>query len=104
MVGQRLSASRLSSPNRRTQPMTTAIADTAALPTTDELRHLAKESLRKCGVDVDALLSADASSITARTPVTGEDLFTVRAADSTDVGRAIDAAHEAFLQWRVVPG
>jgi aldehyde dehydrogenase (NAD+) len=84
--------------------MTTAIADTAALPTTDELRHLAKESLRKCGVDVDALLSADASSITARTPVTGEDLFTVRAADSTDVGRAIDAAHEAFLQWRVVPG
>ena len=38
--------------------MTTAIADIAALPTTDELRHLAKESLRKCGVDVDALLSA----------------------------------------------
>ena len=41
---------------------------------------------------------------TARTPVTGEDLFEFPAADAADVEAAIDAAHAAFLQWRTVPG
>ncbi|MFW0794997.1 aldehyde dehydrogenase family protein [Gordonia sp. CPCC 205515] len=83
--------------------MSTSIAATIALPTSDHLRDLAQDSLRRCGVDVDALIAPSSSRITVRTPVTGDDLFDVRAADAADVESAIDAAHAAFLQWRTVP-
>jgi aldehyde dehydrogenase (NAD+) len=83
--------------------MTTAIAD-IALPTTDELRTLARTSLLRCGVDLAVLEKPSENTITARTPVTGEELFDFPAADAPAVVGAIDAAHEAFLQWRTVPG
>jgi aldehyde dehydrogenase (NAD+) len=84
--------------------MSTAVTDTVTLPTTEELRTLARTSLERCGVDLSILDTDAKNTITARTPVTGEDLFDYPAADAADVEAAIDAAHEAFLQWRTVPG
>ncbi|MFC9550084.1 aldehyde dehydrogenase family protein [Rhodococcus sp. NPDC056960] len=84
--------------------MSTAVTDTVTLPTTEELRTLARTSLQRCGVDLSILDTDAKNTITARTPVTGEDLFDYPAADAADVEAAIDAAHEAFLQWRTVPG
>ncbi len=85
--------------------MSTAISETISLPTTDELRTLARTSLQRCGVDPNALDTATAATtITARTPVTGADLFDFPAAGAAQVEAAIDAAHAAFLRWRTVPG
>ncbi|PBC44926.1 aldehyde dehydrogenase family protein [Rhodococcus sp. ACS1] len=85
--------------------MSTAVADAITLPTTDELRTLARTSLQRCGVDPAVLDTAGVkNTITARTPVTGESLFDYPAAGAADVEAAIDAAHDAFLQWRTVPG
>jgi aldehyde dehydrogenase (NAD+) len=86
-----------------TSAMTTAISE-ISLPSTDELRELARTSLQRCGVDPNALNTATgAATITARTPVTGDDLFDFPAAGTAQVEGAIDAAHAAFLQWRTVP-
>jgi len=65
---------------------------------TGELRGLARDALRRCGVDLPA-----GGTLTARTPITGEDLFAVPESGPDDVRAAIDAAHEAFLAWRAVP-
>src|SRR5215208_5330190 len=86
-----------------TSAMTTAIFE-ISLPSTDELRELARTSLQRCGVDPNALnTAAGAATITARTPVTGDDLFDFPAAGAAQVEAAIDAAHAAFLQWRTMP-
>jgi len=80
------------------------ITETVCLPSTDELRALARTSLQRCGVAPSALDTATAATtITARTPVTGDDLFDFPAARAAQVEGAIDAAHAAFLQWRTVP-
>lgn len=73
------------------------------LTTTDDLRALARTSLARCGVNIDGLADAGSATITARTPITGEDLFDFPAAGAADVERAVDAAHEAYLRWRTVP-
>jgi aldehyde dehydrogenase (NAD+) len=73
------------------------------LTATDDLLALTRTSLKRCGVDLDELANAGASTITTRTPITGEDLLDFPAAGAADVERAIDAAHEAYLQWRTVP-
>ena len=67
---------------------------------TEALRDVAREALARCGVDLQA---GTGPSVTARTPVTGEDLFEVPAADRAGVEAAIGRAHEAFLEWRTVP-
>ena len=69
-------------------------------PSTDELRAIARESLRRCGVELAAPAGA---SVVARTPITGEQLFEVDAADRAQVESAIAEAKAAFEQWRVVP-
>src|SRR5690349_11493555 len=69
------------------------------MPTADELREVARRALSRCGVD-DALLSGDRTS---RTPVLGADLLPVSWSTPDDVDRAVTAAHEAFLVWRVTP-
>jgi aldehyde dehydrogenase (NAD+) len=90
-----------------TPAMSTSIStstETVSLPSTDELRALARTSLQHCGVDPSALDTATAATtITARTPVTGDELFDFPAARAAQVEGAIDAAHAAFLQWRAVP-
>jgi aldehyde dehydrogenase (NAD+) len=42
-------------------------------------------------------------SIVARSPIDGLTTTTVSGATAGDVGRVIEAAHQAFLKWRVVP-
>jgi len=41
--------------------------------------------------------------IPARSPIDGSTLARVTSATKDDVNHAIDAAHEAFLKWRIVP-
>ncbi len=68
--------------------------------TTADLRRMARAALDGCGVDLGPV---DGPSVTARTPVTGEDLFPVPAVDARGVEEAVTRAHEAFLSWRTVP-
>jgi aldehyde dehydrogenase (NAD+) len=70
------------------------------MTTTEELRASARKALESCGV---VLEDAPKHPVTARTPLTGEDLFAVPGADRDDVELAVNAAHEAFLTWRTVP-
>ena len=67
---------------------------------TDDLRARARQSLERCGVD---LSPGTGPSTSARSPITGEDLFDVPAADRAAVEAAIEAAKSAFLTWRTVP-
>ncbi|MGY5047612.1 L-piperidine-6-carboxylate dehydrogenase [Streptomyces sp. 900105755] len=69
-----------------------------ALPTTDELRTRARARLRTIGAQVP-----EGDDLPARTPVTGEHLFGLRAATATDVEEALAAARAAFLPWRTTP-
>ncbi|MFD8817735.1 aldehyde dehydrogenase family protein [Streptomyces sp. NPDC059627] len=69
-----------------------------ALPTTDELRARARTCLRNIGAEV-----AEGDGLPARTPVTGEHLFGLRAATADDVEEALAAARAAFLTWRTTP-
>ncbi len=57
-------------------------------------------SLLACGV---ALTPVHGPSLTARTPITGEELFQVAALSAAQVRDAITAAKNAFIQWRLVP-
>ncbi|WP_433678698.1 L-piperidine-6-carboxylate dehydrogenase [Nocardia sp. CA-119907] len=86
--------------------MSTTVANTIATPATEQLRNLARESLQRCGVDLTAMqteANTAKTTITTRSPITGENLFDFPAADAVAVEAAIDAAYEAFLQWRNVP-
>ncbi|MGW1621256.1 L-piperidine-6-carboxylate dehydrogenase [Streptomyces sp. NPDC002172] len=68
------------------------------LPTTDELRARARACLRNVGAQ-----AAEGDDLAARTPVTGEHLFGLRAATALDVEEALSAARAAFLTWRTTP-
>ena len=72
-----------------------------SVSTTDELRARALESLERCGVQPAAQAGP---RITARSPITGGDLFEVPAAGSAEVDSAISSAKAAFATWRTVPG
>src|SRR5258708_14991902 len=39
----------------------------------------------------------------ARSPIDGSTLAQIRSAQAADVSAVADAAHEAFLKWRLVP-
>ncbi|AGP52319.1 aldehyde dehydrogenase family protein [Streptomyces rapamycinicus] len=69
-----------------------------ALPTTDDLRTRARTALDNIGVDV-----AEGGDFSARTPLTGEDLFGLTAATDADAEDAIAASRTAFLVWRTTP-
>ncbi|MFV3130928.1 aldehyde dehydrogenase family protein [Niveispirillum sp. KHB5.9] len=56
--------------------------------------------LDRFGVDKDRYLDG---TLAARSPVSGEVLAQVRDADAMEAAAVIDAAHQAFLQWRLVP-
>ena len=51
---------------------------TLTTTTTEDLRTRAREALRRCGVELG---EATSTTVTARSPITGEDLFAVRAVD-----------------------
>ncbi|RZQ60127.1 aldehyde dehydrogenase family protein [Amycolatopsis suaedae] len=71
---------------------------TVTLPTTQELRDRARTALDRVGVTLP-----DGDGVRARTPITGEDLFPLRASTSADAEAAIAAAAEAFGTWRTTP-
>jgi aldehyde dehydrogenase (NAD+) len=71
--------------------MTTAQAGIPTTPTTEELVDRARAALQRCGVDPHTL-KADAESITASSPLTGEALFDVPASRPADVEAAARAA------------
>ncbi|MQS35994.1 L-piperidine-6-carboxylate dehydrogenase [Streptomyces katsurahamanus] len=72
----------------------------AAVSSTDGIRTRAETALTRCGVDL-AVFKGDA--ITARTPITGGDLFALRADGPEAVDRAVEAAQAAFHDWRTTP-
>ena len=78
---------------------TTAPRD-LSVSSTEELRERARRSLDRCGV---SLSLGTEPHITARSPITGEHLFEVPAADADAVQAAIAAAKSAFSTWRAVP-
>jgi aldehyde dehydrogenase (NAD+) len=73
---------------------------TLTTTTTEELRTRARDALRRCGAE---LADAPSTALTARSPITGEDLFAVGAVDRDGVLAAVVAAREAFDAWRAVP-
>jgi aldehyde dehydrogenase (NAD+) len=73
-----------------------------SVSSTEELRDRARRSLERCGVSLSRPLGSGPRT-TARSPITGEDLFEVPAADAARVASAIAAARSAFTTWRTVP-
>ncbi|MEA2826093.1 MAG: aldehyde dehydrogenase [Actinomycetota bacterium] len=67
--------------------------------TTGEVGDRARAALARLGVD----WPPRAGTGTARTPITGGPLTTVRHDDRSDVERVVAGAHAAFGNWRVVP-
>src|SRR5690242_16711881 len=63
---------------------------------TELLRERARESLRRCGAEVEA----ESATLQARSPITGENLFGVATAGRDEVESAIAAAKDAFMTWR----
>ncbi|MGW3270356.1 aldehyde dehydrogenase family protein, partial [Streptomyces kronopolitis] len=68
------------------------------LPTTEDLRTRARASLTRLGVTVP-----EGDDFAARSPLTGEDLFGLRAATAADAEQAVADARAAFLTWRTTP-
>ncbi len=82
--------------------MTTAHAGIPTTPTTEELVYRARAAVQRCGVNPHNL-TADAESITASSPLTGEALFDVPASRSADVVSARQRV-SAELSWKEAPG
>ncbi len=72
-----------------------------SVSSTDELRSRARGALENCGVDLSS--PGTGPSVSARSPITGEALFDVPAADQAEVAAAIAATERAFREWRGVP-
>ncbi len=92
---------------RRARAYPVRIATTVSpfpVTSTDELRARARAALQRCGVDLPAGPPAGAAPVvTARSPITGEDLFAVPGAGRAEVDAAIARARTAFETWRTVP-
>src|SRR5262245_51975908 len=72
-----------------------------SVSSTDELRSRAREALENCAIDLSSL--GTRPSVSARSPITGEELFDVPAAGRAEVEAAIAEAKSAFREWRGVP-
>ncbi|MBV9164636.1 MAG: aldehyde dehydrogenase family protein [Solirubrobacterales bacterium] len=71
-----------------------------SVSSTDDLRARASGSLERCGV---RLSLGAGPRMSARSPITGEDLFEVQGAGRAEIEAAIAAAKAAFAKWRTVP-
>src|SRR5690606_15342028 len=58
------------------------------------------ELLAKLGVDKSALSGGD---LAVRSPVTGEVIASLKQISAAEAAKEIEAAHEAFKAWRMVP-
>ena len=65
-----------------------------------DIRKETAELLAKLGVAQEVLSGGD---LEVRTPVTGEKIAALKQMSPADTAKAIDAAHEAFEAWRLVP-
>jgi aldehyde dehydrogenase (NAD+) len=74
------------------------IDNTAGLPTTAELRDRAYTSLARIGVTL-----VEGDDFHARSPITGDDLFGLRATTPDEADAAVAAAAEAFRASRTTP-
>jgi len=74
------------------------MGETAVLPSTSSLREVAAASLKSIGVPL-----VEGGDLTARTPITGETLFELRATTAAEADAAIATAAAAFQSWRTVP-
>ncbi len=87
-----------------------------SLPTQQQILETTKKALAACGADFDQLTSASSgeaaadsgagsssASLTLRSPINGAQLGQIPADDEAAMGRKLDAAREAFTQWRDVP-
>jgi aldehyde dehydrogenase (NAD+) len=72
--------------------------NTAKLPGTAWLRERAQTSLRGVGAHL-----VEGGDLAARSPITGERLFGLRANTPEEVDQAIGAAAAAFASWRLTP-
>jgi aldehyde dehydrogenase (NAD+) len=79
---------------------TTTHTQELSVTPTDDLRARARKSVERCGVD---LSPGPGPRISARSPITGEDLFEVPAAGAAEIEAAIAKADAAFATWRTVP-
>ncbi|OLR93660.1 L-piperidine-6-carboxylate dehydrogenase [Actinokineospora bangkokensis] len=77
---------------------TTTDRATAVPPTTDEVRARVRAALDRVGATVP-----EGTGLAARTPITGDTLFELRADTAADTDAAIGAAAEAFRAWRTTP-
>ncbi|GAA3620431.1 aldehyde dehydrogenase family protein [Nonomuraea rosea] len=69
------------------------------LPSADELAGKARETAKRCGVNVDAL----GDGRTTTSPINGGRLAAVDWVDAGAVDDAVTRARQAFLAWRTVP-
>ncbi len=76
------------------------MSTTTATTSTEQLRAQARRSLDRCGVELGPVTGP---ALSARSPITGEDLFEVPATDPADVPTAVAAAQRAFASWRTTP-
>lgn len=81
---------------------TSATATAPALPTTEELRDRALAALDAIGAQTQ-LGEPDAQGLAARSPLTGERLFTVAPTSAEHTDAAISEAAQAFSTWRTTP-
>ena len=71
-----------------------------AWPTPGTLPDRARALAGALGVDLGAVAGA---GVRARTPITGETLAELRAHTAAEAAAAVESAHRAFLDWRVIP-
>ncbi len=67
------------------------------LPSAQDLRSVAEDRLRRCGVTLEP------GPNPARTPITGTDLATLGWHSPADVDATVERAQTAFDQWRTTP-
>lgn len=72
------------------------------LPTADELRDRVRTAFEAIGATAHLSAPGD-SGLPASTPITGEVLFTVEESSPAQTEAAIEAAADAFGQWRTTP-
>jgi len=65
------------------------------------MKQTALDLCKQLGVLLPATIAGNA--ITARTPITGDNISTLPCASSGDIERVVAASREAFLAWRIVP-
>jgi aldehyde dehydrogenase (NAD+) len=79
---------------------TTSKTEELSVTPTADLRARARQSLERCGAHLSPV---SGPRISARSPISGENLFEVPAADRAEIEAAVAAAGAAFASWRTVP-